>query len=128
MVRTLITGAAGFTGRYLASALADRGHEVHGLVHGGAPQHIPGVTLVHAGDISDNRTVQSVIDEIRPQHVVHLAAVSFVGHLDVQQMYLVNVVGSRNLLGALTCLAEPPKSVLIVSSANVYGNSRKGLL
>ena len=33
MTRTLVTGAAGFTGRYVADALARRGHEVHGLVH-----------------------------------------------------------------------------------------------
>ena len=33
MTRTLVTGAAGFTGRYVADALVQCGHEVHGLVH-----------------------------------------------------------------------------------------------
>lgn len=33
MVRTVITGLAGFTGRYLADRLSSEGHEIHGLVH-----------------------------------------------------------------------------------------------
>jgi len=128
MIRTLITGAAGFTGAYLAPLLASRGHEVHGLFHGDEPKDISGLDRLYACDITDRGAVQSVVDEIQPQHVVHLAAIAYVEHQDVEQMYLANVCGTRNLLDALAGLVQTPRSVIIASSANVYGNSKRGIL
>src|SRR6476620_4739883 len=128
MIRTLITGAAGFTGAYLAPLLASRGHEVHGLFHGDEPKDVSDLDRLYACDITDRGAVQSVVDEIQPQHVVHLAAIAYVQHQDVEQMYLANVVGTRNLLDALAGLVQTPRSVIIASSANVYGNSKRGIL
>jgi len=54
---------------------------------------------------------------------VHLAAIAFVAHNDADQMYRVNVVGTRNLLEALAAGAHKPSSVLLPSSANIYGNA-----
>lgn len=128
MTRTLVTGAAGFTGRYLTSLLAARGHEVHGVVHHASDQPIADVTATHVADIAKLRAIQQVVDEVRPDHVVHLAAIAFVGHDDIDEMYRANVVGTRQLLEALTTLEAPPKSVVLASSANVYGNVRGGVL
>jgi nucleoside-diphosphate-sugar epimerase len=128
MTHTLITGAAGFTGRYLAPLLAEQGHEVHGLVHGHDGGKLPGVSHVHEGDLADFQAIRSIIEQVRPDHVVHLAAISFVAHSDIEQMYRVNVIGTRQLLGALATLPESPRSILLTSSANVYGNRREGVL
>lgn len=128
MTRTLITGAAGFTGRYLTSLLAGRGHEVHGVVHHAPDDPIADASAVHVADLADHSAISRVVDDVRPEHVVHLAAIAFVGHGDVEEMYRANVVGTRQLLDALTRLAEAPKSVILASSANVYGNARAGVL
>lgn len=128
MTRTLITGAAGFTGRYLVTELADRGHQVHALVHGRPDEAIDGVAAVHQADLADLESVTRIVDEIRPDYVVHLAAIAFVGHGNVEDLYRSNVVGTRQLLEALSQQDASPGSVIVASSANVYGNSQAGVL
>lgn len=127
-MRTLITGAAGFTGRYLVRALAERGHEVHGLVHADPDEAIEGIAQTHCADLADFAAVQCVVANVRPAQVVHLAAISFVAHGDVGELYRSNIVGTRQLLEALSELPELPRSVVVASSANIYGNSREGAL
>lgn len=128
MMRTLVTGAAGFTGRYLTTLLAGRGHEVHGVVHLGPYDPIEDAAAVHVADLADYASIARVVDEVRPHFVVHLAAIAFVSHDDIAELYRANVVGTRQLLEALTRLDEPPASIVLASSANVYGNSRGGVL
>ena len=127
MTRTLVTGAAGFTGRYVAHALAERGHEVHGLVHMHEPE-LADVAHAHEADLADLDAVRRIVADVRPDHVVHLAAIAFVAHGDIEQMYRTNVVGTRQLLEALAESPATPASVLIASSANIYGNAREGVL
>ena len=128
MTRTLVTGAAGFTGRYLTSLLAGRGHEVHGLVHHAPDAPIVDSSAMHVADLADHRAIADVVAKVRPDHVVHLAAITFVGHDDIEEMYRANVVGTRHLLEALSRLDATPTSVLLASSANIYGNARGGVL
>lgn len=126
MLRTLVTGAAGFTGRYVVAELTSRGHEVHELVHG-ADEAVES-TRLHKADLANLDAVAAIVEKVRPVHVVHLAAIAFVAHDDVEQMYRSNVVGTRQLLEALSGLREPPGSILLASSANIYGNARGGAL
>ena len=128
MSRTLVTGAAGFTGRYLAQALADRGHEVHGLVHSHEAGPVAGFAQTHAADLADPDSVKKIVADVRPDFVVHLAAIAFVAHGDIEQMYRTNIVGTRQLLEALAGASRVPSSVLLASSANIYGNAREGVL
>lgn len=124
MARALITGIAGFTGRYLEAELARAGHEVFGLTHAGGAQS----ARVFACDLCNAADMRTVVDEIRPDLVAHLAAVAFVGNADVDAIYGTNVVGTRNLLSALTALPVKPRMVLLASSANIYGNSTVGVI
>lgn len=125
--RTIITGAAGFTGRYVADLLLSQDHEVHGLVHSRAGEPTGNVVL-HEADLADADAVEAVVRAVEPDHVVHLAAIAFVAHDDVEELYRSNVVGTRTLLESLARLERRPSSVLIASSANIYGNSREGML
>jgi GDP-6-deoxy-D-talose 4-dehydrogenase len=128
MTRTLVTGAAGFTGRYVAAALVQCGHEVHGLVHCHEPGAAAGFEHTHGADLADLESVKKIVADIRPDHVVHLAAIAFVAHGDIEQMYRTNIVGTRQLLEALADASTAPSSVLLASSANVYGNAQEGVL
>ena len=122
--RALITGASGFTGRYLVQELEQHGWEVWGL--GQAPQPLQ-PRYVQA-DLGDYAALQEAVRQAAPQAVFHLAAIAFVGHGSPLDFYRVNVGGTRNLLQALAGLSEVPQSVMLASSANVYGNAAEGQL
>lgn len=126
--KVLVTGATGFTGRYLAPKLAAAGYEVHGTTHGAASADVDGSSQLHDVDLTDAKAVERIVAEVSPAKVVHLAAIAFVAHSDVAEMYRTNILGTRNLLEALASTSSRPDAVLIASSANIYGNSRAGRL
>lgn len=128
MPRVLITGATGFTGRYLAPRLAQAGYEVHGTVHGEPGGGVDGVSELHRVDLGEAASVSKLVAKVAPDKVVHLAAIAFVAHLDPAEMYRSNILGTRNLLDALANASSRPEAVLLASSANVYGNAREGVL
>jgi len=117
--RALITGLRGFTGHYLAQELTAAGYRVFGTVMPGEETG-PDIFPV---DLLDRAAVQRVVDEVQPDVVAHLAGIAFVGHGDAELIYRVNVVGTRNLLEALDKGGHRPTSVLLASSANIYGNA-----
>lgn len=128
MKKALVTGAEGFTGRYLALELAQAGYEVHGLVHMQPSDPIPGVKQTYACDLADPVCLSEVVNQVQPDVVAHLAAIAFVAHGDIEAIYRTNLVGSRNLLEALAKSSVKPSMVLLASSANIYGNNREGEL
>lgn len=129
MSKILVTGADGFTGRYLAAELQRAGYEVHGLVHKPvASGKVAGVSALHVADLSDAAGLAAVVHEVQPDKVVHLAAIAFVAHGDIEAIYRTNLVGTRHLLEALAQSKAPLDAVLLASSSNVYGNSVGGVL
>ena len=117
--RALLTGCHGFTGRYVAAELAAAGYEVIGLAHDSDPP-APGVLRAN---LLDRDAVRRAVAEARADTVVHLAAIAFVAHGDVDEIYRTNIVGTRNLLAALADAEHQPRSVVLASSANIYGNT-----
>lgn len=129
MLKVLITGITGFTGRYMAEELAARGYEVHGLSYRQPKGELPaGISAIHCCSLNDGETLRSLLADIRPSYVVHLAAVSFVAFSDADAIYQANLLGTRHLLEALRSTASDLRAVLLASSANVYGNATEGVL
>ena len=124
-MRALITGIEGFTGHHVAAELERAGYQVFGTTTGSPP---PGDERLLQADLLDCQALEAVAAAVRPDVVVHLAAIAFVGHGNPGAFYQTNVVGTRNLLAALVATGCKPRSVLLASSANVYGNSRDGVL
>ena len=106
-MKILLTGADGPTGRVFASRAIAEGHTIVAL----------------RSDLTDAEALQKEVLRVAPDTVVHLAAISFVGHSHDEAFYAVNVVGTTNLLSALIKLPFRPRRVLLASSANIYGNT-----
>lgn len=128
MARVLITGANGFTGEHMAERLARDGHELFSLAHHSNEPASPHVSAAWAADLRDLPALTGILAELRPERVVHLAAIANVAHGDASELYSSNIVGTRNLLQALCASGTAPEAVLIASSANIYGNRREGVL
>ncbi len=126
-MRVLVTGIGGFVGPWLARALADRGHEVHGLVRDGdeAPAGIP----EHRADVTDRAAVERVLRDVRPDGVIHLAAISFVpeAEADPDVAYRINLGGTLTVLAAMRAVT-PSARLLHVGSSDAYGAVRRNEL
>jgi len=117
MPTALVTGAAGFTGKYVVSALTGRGYRVIGMGLG-----TPSGNEWLPCDLTNSSETKYSIRRITPDIVIHLAALAFVGEGNPEDFYRVNVLGTVNLLEALATADRIPSRILIASSANVYGN------
>jgi nucleoside-diphosphate-sugar epimerase len=115
----LITGAAGFTGRLLASRLRQNGREVIALCHGVGEKGVRNV------DLCDLAGLTKALSQTRPSAVVHLAGIAVTGHADIGEVYSANVVGTANLFGAIAAAKIEPQIVIVASSAQVYA-AQKG--
>lgn len=113
----LVTGGGGFTGQHMCRAAVDAGLVVHAL---GRSVGVAGVSEYEV-DIRDAAALNEVICAIAPDQVAHLAAISHVTQGSPSAYYDVNVIGTLNLLDALARLVPRVRSVLIASSAQVYG-------
>ena len=113
MPTVLLTGANGFTGRYLATSLREAGHIVFGLEKSGGDSCPEAIVC----DLGDRTNLIAVVQNLQPDIVIHLAAISFVAFEDVDAIYRTNIVGTRNLLEALAQCAHKPQAVLLASSA-----------
>ena len=112
MKTALITGLDGFTGHYVQSELQTQGYKVVGL----------------SSDLTAADDIANEIAQVQPDAVIHLAGIAFVGHGNANAFYEVNLIGTRNLLEALAQHAPNVQSILLASSANVYGNRSEGVL
>ena len=111
-MKILVTGATGFTGGHFTSIARDAGYDVYAL----------------QANLIDGVAVTEEVLQVKPDYVVHFAAIAFVAHGEADDIYRVNIVGTQHLLHALSLLPTPPKAVLLPSSSNVYGHADKETL
>lgn len=128
-MRVLITGITGQDGPYLGQQLAAEGHSVWGMVRGQmSPKWqevtdlVPGLELVR-GDLLDQASLQSALQEARPDVVYNLGALSFVGTSWLQPEITAQVTG----LGCLRMLSairfvDPGIRFVQASSSEMFGD------
>ena len=93
MKKALITGITGQDGAYLAEFLLKKGYEVHGIKrrsslfntqridHIYEDPHIPDRHLhLHYGDLTDSTNLIRIVQEVQPDEIYNLGAISFVAY------------------------------------------------
>lgn len=125
MKKALIIGAAGFVGGYLTRHLRDGcGMEVHVI-------KLPAEELrerngnVYNLDILNKEDIVSLLYEIRPDYIFHLAAQSSVGVAwrNPSLTIDINIKGSVNVMDAARELYYKPR-ILLIGSGEEYGQIR----
>jgi len=126
MKKGLVIGAAGFVGSYLIAEMRANGMEAYAtkLPH----EKLDNTdAVVYDLDIMDKEAIASLLFEIRPDYIFHLAAQSSVGlawknpGLTVD----VNIKGGINVMDAVRELFYKPR-VLLIGSGEEYGHIRSG--
>jgi len=123
-LRVLITGASGFAGGYLARACTAAGEEVIGVARGGSAP--AGAGEIRELDLCDQPAVRTLLRDVQPDVVYHLAALSSVGQSweDPTRTLEENVASAVNVLEGLR-LDAPRARVVWVSSCEVYGEATR---
>lgn len=123
-VRLLLTGAGGFVGYYLLEALKNHFdlNQIFVWYHNhNIDYHDINISKV---DITNKKDVFTSIEQIKPTHVVHLAAISHIptSFSNPELTWKVNLFGTLYILEALNAYA--PNSIMInVGSSDIYGDS-----
>lgn len=137
MKKALITGVTGQDGSYLAELLLEKGYEVHGIKrrassfntqridHLYVDLHEENVRFkLHYGDLTDSTNIIRIIQEVQPDEIYNLGAMSHVKVSFDMPEYVANVdaVGTLRLLEAIRILGLTEKTKIYqASTSELYG-------
>jgi GDPmannose 4,6-dehydratase len=133
----LITGITGQDGAYLAELLLDKGYVVHGIKrrsslfntdridHLYQDPHVPNARLVlHYGDLADSTNLIRIVQQVQPDEIYNLGAMSHVAVSFEEPEYTANVdgIGTLRLLEAIRMLGLTKKTRFYqASTSELYG-------
>ncbi|GAA4187894.1 GDP-mannose 4,6-dehydratase [Gryllotalpicola kribbensis] len=125
-----VTGVTGQTGSYLAENLIGRGWQVHGLSRDGdRPAELEQLGVAfHTGDLTDAASLAALVDEVEPDAVINLAALSSVAASWQQPLITaeLNGLAVAALIDAANELQKrrgAPVSFVQASSAEIFGDA-----
>jgi GDPmannose 4,6-dehydratase len=137
MKRALITGITGQDGSYLAELLLEKGYVVHGVKrrassfntqridHIYQDQHDNHVNFkLHYGDLTDSTNIIRIIQEVQPDEIYNLGAMSHVKVSFDSPEYVANVdgIGTLRILEAVRILGLERKTrIYQASTSELYG-------
>ncbi len=137
MKKALITGITGQDGAYLSEFLLEKGYEVHGIKrrsslfntdridHLYQDPHETNVKFkLHYGDLSDSANIIRIIQEVQPDEIYNLGAMSHVKVSFDTPEYTANVdgIGTLRILEAVRLLGMIEKTrIYQASTSELYG-------
>ena len=119
-MKILITGASGLLGTKLCEIALRRNHEVYSAYSQHRPLHGTPVEL----NILDLKAEQQILDKIKPQGVVHAAALTDVDKCEMEKelAWKTNVEATTNLVQ----LCKEHDAYLVYVSTDYVFNGEKG--
>jgi GDPmannose 4,6-dehydratase len=132
MPKALITGITGQDGSYLAEFLLTKGYDVVGMVRRtstinfGRIKHIQNKIELVSGDLLDQMSLYTILNEHRPQEVYNLAAQSFVPTSWQQPVFTgdATALGVTRVLEAIR-MVDPEIRFYQASSSEMFGKVRE---
>lgn len=126
MPKAFVTGINGFVGTHLNNFLLEKGYEVFGTVKP-SPDNTFSDSHLFSVDITDYEGIKNAIDTITPDYIYHLAALtSPSASFENPSATITNNIGGQvNILEAVKELKLINTRVLVVSSAEVYGQVKE---
>lgn len=132
MTRTcLVTGGAGFIGCAVSAGLADAFDRVialdnlHPQIHAERrrPAALDPRVELRVGDVTREDDWDALLDDARPDVILHLAAETGTGQslTEASRHALVNVVGTTRMLDAFVRHDALPEKIVLTSSRATYG-------
>ena len=120
MSRVLIFGAGGFVGSYLCKEFLNNGYKVSGTDKGEGSA-LPSEVDFYRTALMQANEVEKLIDQIQPDIIVNLAAISSVGASwnMPQTTMAINVIGALNIMEAARKSEQKPR-ILFVGSSEEY--------
>ncbi|GAB1420567.1 GDP-mannose 4,6-dehydratase [Anaerolineales bacterium] len=124
-MRVLITGATGFVGKHLATDIYHHSPsaEIHGTNMTVLPEPPAWLFQCHSVDFRQEEAVNTLIAEVQPDCIYHLAAQAFVPRSFEEPWETLenNILSELNIF--LACIRQQLKPrTLIISSAEIYGD------
>jgi GDPmannose 4,6-dehydratase len=131
MKKALITGITGQDGSYLAEFLLEKGYQVIGMVRRTSTlnfqriEHIQDQIELAQGDLLDEVSLMTILQEHRPDEVYNLAAQSFVQTSWLQPVFTgkVTALGVTRLLDAIR-MVDTDTRFYQASSSEMFGQVR----
>src|SRR5688572_19337809 len=140
MKKALITGVTGQDGAYLAELLLEKGYEVHGIKrrtslintqrvdHLYQDPHEKNVRFsLHYGDLTDSTNIIRIIQQVQPDEIYNLGAMSHVHVSFEEPEYVANTdaLGTLRLLEAIRILGLEKKTrIYQASTSELYGKAQ----
>lgn len=127
MKKILLTGSTGFIGSCLEPKLKEKGYDVYKLeryITGRIGKTVPYADDIYFADLTDVFALTKALNDIRPNIVIHLGAMTAVAYsyAHPQETVNINFMGTVNLAEICTKIPEV-EQFIYASSAEVYGVS-----
>ena len=134
-MKAVLTGISGQDGYFLTKLLLSKGYEVHGIIRRNSSMSIGTLSFlektlfdqvhIHYGDLTDANFLATLLSELKPDELYHLAAQSFVGYSfqNPSSTYDVNIGGTLNVANAVKDFS-PDTRLYFAATSELFGQPK----